>query len=46
MRVNVDLRTRLVMMCLLLVCSAVRKRGEGAREGVGGRSSTAWNEKN
>merc|ERR550519_1853037 len=29
------------MMCLLLVCSAVRKRGEGAREGVGGRSSFA-----
>ena len=41
MRVNVDLRTRLVMMCLLLVCSAVRKSGEGAREGVGGRSSFA-----
>ena len=38
---KVNLRTRLVMMCLLLVCSAVRKRGEGGREGVGGKSSIA-----
>ena len=40
-KMRMNLRTRLVMMCLLLVCSAVRKRGEGGREGVGGRSSIA-----
>ena len=38
-RMKVNLRTRLVMMCLLLVCSAVRKRGEGGRDWVGGKSN-------
>ena len=38
-RMKVNLRTRLVMICLLLVCSAVRKRGEGGRDWVGGKSN-------
>ena len=27
------------MMCLLLVCSTLRRRAEGSRKGVGGRVS-------
>ena len=34
-----NLWTKLVMMCLLFVCSPVRKSGQGGKEGVGGRSN-------
>ena len=37
-----NLWTRLVMMCLLFVCSPVRKSGQGGKEGVGGRSNIGW----